>query len=344
MTSWKPDWLRDPPREWRPGTLDRARLHDAGARLAARPGFSERARTFAGFWLQTQATYPALRAVFRNSLRYLLLVNGLVLHHRRDPADPLSGITPGRILAFFQQHGRGPLEGGASQVKAMLAHARLNGLLRPLAGAGDARYRPLEPTPLLQEIMQQWLAGFLLACEGDPDLLLPAPVECIVGEPGLVGEVFSHRLAAVSEDRYTLLESFGHALDWVLRHDHGYRVFLTMTAGMRWLPDTTVQVPFSTSELATRAGVSRGTVRNLLADAAAQGWFAASAPARGWQLSADAAHATLRWIAMELVWMHGLACAAFADCRAAVGPATLNAPVIATGPSAHAGPRPAPTA
>ncbi len=313
MTPWRPAWLRTSPRGWRPGTLDRDALHEAGLRLARRPDFPERARTFARCWLQTQAAHPALRAVFRNSQRYLLLVNSLVLHHRRDPADPLSGITPGRMQAFFQQHGRGPLEGGASQVKAMLTHARLNGLLRPAPGAGDARYRPLEPTPLLQQIMQHWLAGFLHACEGDADLPLPAPVARIVGLPGLVGEVFSHRLSAVGVDRFTLLESFGHALDWVLRHDHGYRVFLQMTADLQLQPDGTAQVALSTSGLAARAGVSRGTVRNLMADAQAQGWFAAQKPARGWQLAPDAVHTTLRWIALELLWMHGLACAAYAE-------------------------------
>lgn len=323
MTLWRPSWLRTSPREWQPGTLDRAVLHAAGQRLARRPDFPERARVFARCWLQTQAAHPALGAVFRNSQRYLLLVNCLVLHHRRDPADPLSGITPGRMLAFFQQHGRGPVEGGATQVKAMLAHARLHGLLRPVSGAGDARYRPLEPTPLLLEIMRHWLAGFLRACEGDADLPLPAPVDRIVGVPGLVGEVFSHRLAAVREDRFTLLESFGQALGWVLRHDHGYRVFLQMTTDLQPQPDGTALVAISTSELAARAGVSRGTVRNLLADAQAQGWFAAAPPPRGWRLAADAVHTTLRWIALELQWMHGLACAAhaerLADATAAVG-------------------------
>lgn len=318
MTAWHPPWLRTHPQAWQRGTLDRAALHAAGRALAARPGFERLAAHFARNWLRVQADHPALRSVFRNTPRYLLLIASVVLHHRRDPADPLGGVTPSRLAQFFAHAVRAHLHVSPSQLKAMLAHARLHGLLRPAAGGAgvDARFRPLEPTPLLEGILRQWIAGFLHACQGEEALRLPAPVDAMVGTPGLVGEMFGYRLAALEQDRFILWEDFAQPLAWVLRHDHGYRVFLQMTETLQVSPDGAALVPISANEIARRAAVSRGTVRNLLADARAQGWFVESAPPGARHLAPQALQVTMRWVALELEWMHGLTCAAWAGLQA----------------------------
>lgn len=314
-------WLRDDPRQWRAGTLDREALLADAAALARRSGFGTRAQAFARNWLRVHAAHPALRAVLRNTPRYLLLVVTLVLHHRHGRSAERDGITPGQIAAFFDAHLHGVLRTSLTQVKAMLAHARLQGLLHPAPHPGsDARLRPLVPTPLLDGLLRHWVAAFLEAADGDPAFPLPAPPSAMVAVPGLVAEVFSYRLSALSEDRFALIDAVP-TLGWVLRHDYGYRAFLLMVDAAQPQPDGTMLVPLTHSELARRAGVARGTVRQLVADAASQGWLHANTPPVGWRWSAEAAHTTLLWIALELLWMHALACAAWVHCTPSSRPA-----------------------
>lgn len=307
MNSERPRWLRHDPRPWPTGTLDRAMLWADVQTLAARPGFAAQAQRFAHCWLQTQADHPELRAVFRNTQRYLLLVASLVLHHRRDAAVPGSGITPGRLLGFFEQAANPVLRTSAGQVKAMVAHARLQGLLQDdPATPADARQRPLVPTPLLQRTMGSWVRGFVQAMDG----VLPLTPDALTAltTPAVVAEMFSYRLAALTEDRFVLLEGL-EGLRWVLAHDHGYRVMLHLVRAARpGQPGEPVLVPVTVSALAQAAGVSRGHVRNLLADAGAEGWWVADEQgARGRLLITAQRWATaLEWIARELVWMHGL--------------------------------------
>lgn len=308
---WRPPWLNDHPRLWKAGTLDRARLHSDAVALSRQPDFDAVARRFACLWLDTQVAHPSLRAVFRNTARYLLLVNSVVMHHRRDPADSRSGITPGRLLAFFERDLHGTLQTSGSQVKAMLAHAKLHGLLQPVPDPGDLRYRPLVPSPMLIEILRDWVRAFLRAAEGIADLPLPAAPAIMVAAPGMVGEVFSYRTAALTEDGFILWRDIG-ALQWVIKRDNGYRVFLHMVAAMQPQPDGTAIIPLTAAELARRSGATRGTVRNLLLDAVAQGWFDTGAPkTEGWRLRPADLEVVRYWIALEILWMHGLARAAY---------------------------------
>lgn len=317
----RPTWLRDDPRHWRAGTLDREALVAEATALARRPGFGTRAQAFARNWLRVHAAHPALRAVMRNTPRYLLLVVTLVLHHRHVRSGEHDGITPGQIAAFFDAHLHGRLRTSLTQFKAMLAHARLQGLLHPVRHpGGDARLHPLVPAPLLEGLLGHWVAAFLEAADGDPAFPLPASPSAMVAVPGLVAEVFSYRLSALSEDRFALIDAVP-ALGWVLRHDYGYRAFLLMVDAAQPQPDGTMLVSLTLSDLARRAGVARGTVRQLLADAASQGWLDANTPPVGWRWSAEAAHTAVLWIALELLWMHALACAAWVNRTASSQPA-----------------------
>lgn len=115
---------------------------------------------------------------------------------------------------------------------------------------------------------------------------------------------------ALGEDRFILWE-LAPEMRWVLPHDPGQRSFLHLLRASRLQGDGTALVPLTATKLAARADTSRGTVRQLLAGVAAQGWFEADAPPRHWQLSALAVRASLHWVALELVWMQGLANAAW---------------------------------
>jgi hypothetical protein len=313
----RPPWLRDPAHGWRAGTLDRTLFAATADELARSEGFDIVARRFAEAWLQTQADHPELRAVFRNTPRYLLLVAAMVLHHRRDARDPASGITAGRLLEFFRHTARPAVSVSPGQVKAMLAHARLHGLLQPVAAhatlRADSRVRPLQPTPVLERTMQAWVAGFLRAIEPVPTLPLPlpAPAPTMLRTPGVVAEMFSYRLAAMREDGFVLFEG-QPGLRWVLAHDQGYRVFLHLVRTTRPRPGGGAQSETSLAELARLSGASRGTVRNLLADARALGWFDDD-PAGALKLNAAAWHTALHWVARELIWMHGLLGEAYAN-------------------------------
>jgi hypothetical protein len=88
----------------------------------------------------------------------------------------------------------------------------------------------------------------------------------------------------------------------VLPHDQGYRTFLHLLRASRLQPDGTALVPLTVTELAARARAARGTVRQLLDGAAAQGWFEADAPPRHWRLSAKAVRASQHGVALELLW------------------------------------------
>jgi hypothetical protein len=329
----RPLWLRHPPHDWRAGTLDREALKAQAAQLATTAGFSAVAKRFAEGWLGTQADHAELRAVFRNTQRYLLLVAMLVLHHRRVPGDPTSGLTAGRLIEFFDSTASPMVPASAGQVKSMLAHARLNGFVQaapPRANEPrDMRQRRLEPTSLLRRTMRSWVAGFMPAIESVASLDLPVTSARLLDTPGVVPEMFAYRLAAMREDRFILLEGLD-GMRWVLAHSHGYRVFLHLVMAAEPLPDGGARVPLTPTQLAAQAEVSRGTVRSLLRDASAQGWLEDDLQAGGvLRLRAPAWAVALEWIGRELVWMHGLIVAAYE--RQAALSATAPSPAGAGG-------------
>lgn len=313
MTRWRPAWLRTDPARWAPGTLDRAALFEQVRALAARPGFDQVGQRFALCWLRTQETHPELRAVFRNTPRYLLLVASLVLHHRRDPAVPGSGVTPGNLLRFFGDTASHAVSTSPGQVKAMLAHARLHGLLHQPAAdphrVVDSRLRVLAPSPRLQGIMKAWVQGFLATMEGVPELPLPDDgLEALTTPEGVAG-MFAFRMAALNIERFVLWEGL-EGLDWVLAHDHGYRLMLNLVRAAGPAPDGRRPLRITVSELAAAVGASRSHVRNVLADAQAQRWFVQEGPRSPLCFEPAAWDLAMHWIARELVWMHGLLLAA----------------------------------
>ena len=201
----------------------------------------------------------------------------------------------------------------AGQVKAMLVHGRLHGLIEPLplacaaaAAGGDSRTRPLQPT------MTAWVAGFLRAMQGVPALELPAISQQLLRTLGLVPEMFAYRMAALQIDCFVLFEG-PPLLRWVLAHGGGYRVYLHLLSVAEAQADGSALARVTPAALAQRAVISRGTVRNLMASAAGLGWQADGRG--GWRASAQALDTARHWVTPELAWMHGLVCAAWEALR-----------------------------
>lgn len=318
-----PAWLRSHPADWAPGTLDRAALQAAATALRGQPGFDADARRFASHWLTAYDSSPTLHAVMRDTPRYLLLAACLRLAHAhaggRDGSGQ-AGITPTRLTHFLTGGGRQLASISASRVKVMLGHAKAHGLLRPIAGRGDARLHPLEPTPRLQEAMALWVAGFLHGIT--PRMLLPCTPESMVATPGFVGELFTYRLAGFVEDRHILSEGLP-ALRWIMDRTKGYHLFLSLMRTLQCQPAGTALALAPPAALAAQSRVSRATVQNFLKGCQQQGWLAPGGTPQLWCLSTGFTTEALHWMALEFLWMHGLAVAAWHRVRAS-GPGSAQ--------------------
>ncbi|KPF60276.1 hypothetical protein D621_02410 [beta proteobacterium AAP51] len=304
-------WLRHHPSAWRAGTLDAPRLRSTADALRQRPGFLQEVQHFAACWQAGYESHPVLPSAMRNNARYVMMVACLWLDHVRDPARPTESITQARLLAFYERLGRGLVSASPWRVKAMLGHARASGLLQPMAHVGDARWRPLEPTPALREAMAGWTAGFLRGLA--PVLPLPEPPERMVQRPGLVGEVFTYRLSALLEDRYAITVGLP-AMRWVTDREKGYHLFLSLMRGAALQPDGGALALVVPEELAQRSGLARNTVRNFIQACVSQGWAEAQADNR-LRLTPGFVDEALHWFGLEFVWMHTLAVAAWQRLR-----------------------------
>lgn len=301
-------WLRDHPSAWRPGTLDPEGLHRAADALCGQPGFDGHVRHFARCWQAGYDGNPLLGRAMRNNARYIMLVACLWLDHVRDHRDPADGITASRLLAFYEQLGRGLVRASPWRVKSMLAYARARGLLQLAAApSGDARRRPLQPTSALREAMAGWVAGFLDGLA--PLLPLPEAPARMVQRPGLVGEVFTYRLSALVLDRYAITRGLP-ALGWITDREKGYHLFLSLMRSFEPLPEGGARVLALPRPMAERAGVARTTVLNFIQAGTERGWFAPEADQHLRLTPAFTAEA-LQWFGREFLWMHTLACAAW---------------------------------
>ena len=308
-------WLRHHPRDWRAGTLDIPGLTAAAAALSQQPDFADGMRQFADGWQAGYNATPVLGSVMRNNARYVLLLACLWLDHQRDASLPGVSITPGRVLDFYARLDHRLVEGGASRIKTILAHARVAGLLQPAPGPGDARLRPLEPTPLLRRAMAGYVQGFLGGIA--PTLPLPATPQQMVDTPGFVAELFTYRMLPLLHERFAITQGLP-AMNWITNREKGYPQLLSLVRHMQVQPDGQVHTMGWPQQIAERVGVSRGSARNFLLAAVEQGWLEPLGP-RQWRLR-PAFHAELlQWMGREFLWMHTLAVAAWRVCVAVNG-------------------------
>ncbi len=303
--------MRGAPHAWHPGLLDREALEFQAQQMMNGADFELQRQRFAHYMLQTYTSNWALDRVMRNHARFAFLLFVMYLHHH---APQTGGITYSQLLNLFEQ-GRFTQAGvlaSPSRIKAMLALSRMTGHLQhmPLGPGSDRRVRALQPTDKLLVPAQQWLAGFLRSMQGS--LPMAASAQALIDTPDLLAEVLSYNVLAYVHDHFTLHESF-QSVQRFMQRDGGYLVLMALMYSMQRDADSGLwHANAEPHALAKQFRISRGTVRNALADCVAQGWIIMHARGgRDWLLSAPLIEQIRRWAAYEMIWMAGNVNAAF---------------------------------
>lgn len=100
---------------------------------------------------------PHLASAFSSHQRWLMAHAALVLHFRRDPGDPRSGLTAARYADLIVERGIASRNTAHAFVREMLHYK----FARYLPGAGDGRTRPIEPTEATLGAARGWVATHL---------------------------------------------------------------------------------------------------------------------------------------------------------------------------------------
>jgi Bacterial regulatory proteins, gntR family len=307
----KPAYLSDAPHKWRAGLLDRDALEMQAQQMMNGTDFEKQRQHFAQYMLQTYTSNWALDRVMRNHARFALLSFLMYLHHQKEQTG---GITYSGLLDLFQagQHTSAGVLASPSRIKAMLMLSRMAGHLRLSAQSlgADRRTKTLEPTDKLLIPAQQWLAGFLQSMQSS--LPMAASAEKLNATPGLLGEVLSYNVQAYVHDHFTLHESF-QGVQRFMQRDGGYLLLMALMQTMERDPASGQwHASAQPHALSQEFRISRGTVRNALADCVAEGWIVSQARGgRDWLLSDTFAYQCRRWAAYEMVWMAGNVNAAY---------------------------------
>ena len=303
-----PAWLKQHPRHWQAGTIDRDGLQAAAQALVAHPEFDAACIDFIDAWQASFEAHQVTQRVIRDAAWFVLIAFAMYLHHQRDPADPMTGITAGGLQALYAQNTTTYIVAKPSRVKAMLARLVSAGLLRsvqPVGGVADKRVKPLEPTATLEAFCK----GRIMACLQGSARLLPSPANASQAISSAVAcEIFSYGVGAFVHERFGRGERYP-AVMLFMRRERGYQVFLLMMRSLQFA-NGQWQATVSAYDLAKRLGVSRSTVRNLLEQAQKLGLLQRSAGSQQVVLAPQFAASARRWLAQEMLWMHTLASAA----------------------------------
>lgn len=227
-------------------------------------------------------THPAFRAAMRQSMRSSIELHrggrllGWILGDRAraafghalmyldatyDPADPRSGLTPGRTRELCTELGLC----SANRAVAILALMQVSGYVAPAESTGDGRVRRLVPTEKLQSLQRARIAGQIEALSVAIPEVRPA----------------LERLGDPAFERMMVLGFAGFFLNGVrvLQHAEPIRLFADRSTGVVLLFDLLLQgwerpddeIELSIADLSRRYGVSRVHINRLLRDAEAKG-------------------------------------------------------------------------
>lgn len=298
-----PDWLRNHPAQWQAGTLDRDALHAQADELAQSAGHIERCRHLAREMLSVIDGLDVARQVVHDTPAYLLLVCAMTLQHRHRAGGP--GITLTALGDLFARGEPDRRFAGESHLRAMLAQMQAMGLLEAAPQAGDRRVHRLQPTALLEDMFNLWVRAFLRV--GTPDATRRWQGSALPATHWTY-EVLDYRVTAWLEDGFVLNERFPLIREFMM-HRHGYHVFLSLMEGLQ-VRGGEASAPLSMAALGERFEVARGTVRNTVRIAEDAGHLVFDSRLGVARLRPAFLALALRWMAMELTWMHGLAAAA----------------------------------
>jgi len=241
---------------------------EAIAALRAQPGFPQAMRASARGLVAMYQGSRLLNLLMDDRARLLFGCFALHLHFSRDPADPASGLTPGRMKAYCAE-----LDiCSAGRAVTMLALMRFAGYLAPDPNVSDRRQRRLVATDKLATLLaERWRLHFAAMAPLFPD---GAALRDAMDNPA-----FLPPLMRAMHHRFVAGFRF-------LTHAPGLGLFGERDAGMLILAsliaageaDDTVPptrpVRVSISALSRRFTVSRAHVLKLIRDAVRDGFIA----------------------------------------------------------------------
>lgn len=143
--------------------------------LAAEPGFADAVRGLACDMMRLHARHPRAARLVSTQQKWLLSQSIYALHFERDPADPLSGITATRLLAFIR--GQGTVS--RNTATAFLAELVAYRLLCDMPGNPGRRSRPLEPAGQTDEMMDEWVLAHMRCLNALGAAELPSGIDDI---------------------------------------------------------------------------------------------------------------------------------------------------------------------
>lgn len=236
------------------------------AAFRARPEFAQYAIQIARTFIDQYVGNRFLNLISNDRGRMQVAHAVLYLHYTRDPGDPASGLTSGRLKAFCTQHNMC----SPGRTATMLAVLQMAGHVVDAPAVKDRRVRLLMPTPkLLDTFLTRWLsyfdalakmmpetAGIARAARED-ERFVQAYVRLVVGY-----YIAGHKLM----DHVPQLNVFADA-------NAGMLIFLSLfaAAGENGPPSGEQIVQMPIAELARRFGVSRAHVKQVLRGAQEQG-------------------------------------------------------------------------
>lgn len=206
-----------------------------------------------------------LNRVVTEAWRFEMLVYTLHLHETRDPSDPRTGLTVGRLQAICAQQGIA----SAGRVTAILGIMQLGGYVVRRRSVLDSRIIHLEPSP-----------GFLAIVEGWNRTICRI-IDAISPKDGLAashaadprfGREMRRRGAEVLLEGWKLLDPFPEAAHFICR-DGGWMLLLHCVASAlapscgRMIDATSINL----GAFGKSFGVSRTHLRRLLETAHAAG-------------------------------------------------------------------------
>ncbi len=212
---------------------------------------------------------PRLYSVFASQQRWLMAQIGFCLHHRRNPADPATGLTVGAFTEVVQANSVASRNTAAAFLHEMVAYK----FLRNRADRPDRRSRPIEPTELAERGMWEWLYVHLATLDrydgGMRAEMLPAgSTRVATVQPLICDGILASRLTGSvgpSFDLFTWANNGGVVLD------HLFSLIADFDPERERHPIG----PVSTSEMVERFMMSRTHFKRLIlraAEAGSLGW------------------------------------------------------------------------
>ena len=227
---------------------------------------------------------------------------------------PGSGVTVARVIEIFSRgasHGPHCFLASPTRIKDLMSLISYNGGLVPVIHSGDRRVKLLAPTEKLIDPAKRWLREFLQIVR----LVLPLQMEALDVSNELLGEILSYIIFAYANGGFILYEGYPEIRKCMMR-EAGYHVLMYLLSTMHTQCDGIVLANTPFEKMSRQFNVARATIRNVFNNLASDGHINIERGGHHVILSPHFIELCDHWIALELVWMHGLALAAWGNIHA----------------------------